>query len=371
MFTSLSSAGPATGRPLGNHDAYRQHLKQTGRTIHTLRDERTHRELRDEKSGSVRRLAITGQSNLDAASTDYIALFSQDYHQASALVDLCVQRQATSTLAINVPYVNAHPALRQWTGSKQFKSLRAFDQNVPIVSYEASIDLPRLRVDGDKSGAVTSELSNFVSSMNCALEKLFISNITTNTWTSYDGVALLSTSHTYSSTIGSSSAGNNLSTSALSWTTYNSGKYAMKSNLNEAGFPFVSMFDLVLVVGPKQERVALEVTGAQRAIGINSSGAFDATSSVVGVAAIDNVYRGDATVVVSQHLTGNEWLLVNRGAGSMRPFFLAEYRSLEPQMQTAWDSDARFLHDTYRYSVEGDLGLAAGPWWLVYGSVTN
>lgn len=365
----MVATGPAQARPYADLSAYKNYLRGTGRFIQTPRDDRG-RELRDERGG-VRRLAITGQTNLDTASTDYIALWSEGFRAPSVLVDRCVMRQATGTLNVNVPFVNASPAFRTWYGPKQFKSPRAFDQNVAISSYEASIDMPRLRVDGDKSGAVNSELSNFVAGGNLALEKLWVATIIANAITSYDGVALLATTHTFSSTIGSSSNGNNLTTSALSWSTYKTARLAMQSNLNEAGFPFTSAFQYVLVVGPKQEQIALEVTGAQRPVGISNAGAFDQTSNVVGVAAIENVFRGSADVIVTQFLTGNEWFLINVGSGNMRPFFQAEYRSPEPQMQTAMDGDGRFLHDLYRYSIEADLGLAAGPWWLIYGSVTN
>lgn len=321
----------------------------------------------DPKSGKrVWQFGITGQSNLDAANTDYLDAYSQyfaDPAAASTMVADAVLIQPTSTLNVSIPIVNAFPLIRQWLGEKEFKNLRAYRQTIPVATWEASIALPRLQVDGDATGATTGSLNGFLASAADSYEYQFATLFRANTWTGYDAVSLLNASHP-----NTNSTGNNLTTNPLSYSSYQAAKQALRAFTDENGRPFNKKLDLRLLVGPNNERVALDIVGRDRPISVKSDGTYDQTSAV-GATVIPNAYASDAAVIVSPYLT-TQWLLFNVAYVGVRPFYLAEKRALEPQMQTAWDSDARFLEDEYRYSLEGDLGFAPGLWQSCYGSVS-
>lgn len=321
----------------------------------------------DDKGKKVWEFGITGQSNLDAANTEYLDAYSQyfaDPAAASALVAEAVNIQPVGTLNVSIPVVNAFPLIRQWLGEKEFKNLRAYRQTVPIVTWEASIALPRLQVDGDNTGATTGSLNGFLSSAADSYEYQFATYFKANTWAGYDGVSLLNASHP-----NTNSTGNNLTTNPLSYSSYQAAKQALRSFTDENGRPFNKKLDLRLLVGPNNERVALDIVGRDRPIAVSNAGAYDGTSNVVGATVIPNAYANDAAVIISPYLT-TQWLLFSVAYAGVRPFYLGEKRALEPQMQTAWDSSPRFEEDEYRYSLEGDLGFAPGLWQTCYGSVS-
>jgi phage major head subunit gpT-like protein len=319
-----------------------------------------------EDDGSTRReLAITGQTNLDAANTDYVAEFQDVFVDTtpSPFVSTLLRTVDTGTLNYSVPVALGFPLPRQWVGEKYRRGIRGYSYTLPIVGYEATIELPRRQVDGDNSGAVSETLSGFLGAESDFKEYLATQLFLNNSVNGYDGVPLLSASHP-----NTNSTGNNLTTSALSWATYNTAKKSMRLFTDENGRPFVRRFKWVLVVGPAQERVALEVTGAQRVVPYSAT-TQDASSSIVAVTAIENVYQGDALVIVTPYFTGNQWMLANMAYKS-RPFINPVFRPLEPQIQVNMDSDARWTRDVYGYSIESDEAYGPGPWPLVYGSVT-
>lgn len=113
----------------------------------------------------------------------------------------------------------------------------------------------------------------------------------------------------------------------------------------------------------------MEVTGSNRPSPFNSSGAQDASSSVVAVHSFENYIGGSCQVIVSPRITGNEWFLFDLSK-PVKPWLLAEFRAPVAHSQTDPLSDARFELDEYRWSIEADASPIPGAWQLAYGSVT-
>jgi phage major head subunit gpT-like protein len=313
-------------------------------------------------------MSIAGNSNLAASQATFEALFQNLWNQPQAgyvYKELCMDIACPDSKYLRNPVVASYPRVRQWSGSKLSADLRAFEQTIEILPYEATISLPRLQVTTDKTGAVEKTLSAFLSQNLGSVDDLLITNFLANTWTSYDGVALLNASHTFSS-----STGNNLTTSALSFATYKAGKQAMALFADESGRP-LNIYPTHLVVGPAQERVAKEIIGADRPVAISSSGAQDAVASVVGAVTLPNVFSGDVKLIVSSWVNGNQWFMAHMSPG-LSPFIRAVHREFETQMQglESMSSDQRFWRDLVSASLEADMGFGAGAWQCIYGSVT-
>lgn len=313
-------------------------------------------------------MGIASRSQLAAANATYVALFQELWGKNTGplLCDFATQVVPVDGTSLRIPVTTSFPRMRQWLGQKRFKDLRAFSQTIDINTYERSISLPRLDVDADKSGVVRSTLSAFLANGQMGKEDILITSLLANTWTSYDSVALLSNSHSFSN-----STGDNLTTNALSFSEYRTVKEGMRDLTDEDGTP-LNITPTHLIVGPAQERIALDVVNAQRVVAVSSAGALDATSSVVGAAAIPNVYQGDVTVVVSQWITGNQWFLMDLSKPGLRPFTCAMFRDVEPRVLDAssGETESRYFRDEYNYSLEGDFTYAAGLWQLIAGSVT-
>lgn len=313
-------------------------------------------------------MSIAGQSSLAASQATFEALFQNLWNQPQAgtvYKELAMDVACPDSKYLRNPVVTSFPRVRQWSGSKLSSDLRAFEQAIEIVPYEATISLPRLMVTTDKSGAVEKTLSAFLSQNITAPDDLLVTAFLANTWTSYDGVSLLNAAHTFAN-----STGNNLTTSALSFSTYRAGKQAMALFADEAGRP-LNIHPTHLLVGPAQERIAKEIIGADRPVAVSNAGALDATSNVVGGVVIPNVYQGDVKLIVSSWISGNQWALVHKSPG-LSPFIRAVHREFETQTSGADDmsSSERFFQDLFSYSIEGDQGYGAGAWQCIYGSVT-
>jgi phage major head subunit gpT-like protein len=311
-------------------------------------------------------MSIAGQSNLDTAQAVYSALYQEAFMVPAQgyVADEFAMKVPCEGTSLTIPVVSAFPAMSQWVASKASKDLRAYTQNIPIVSYEATINLPRLQVTGDKSGVIASALKGFLAQGKLKLDKILVDKFLANTWLGYDGVSLLNDSHP-----NSNSTGDNLTTSALSFSTYRAGVEAMADFTDEDGTP-LHIAPTHLLVGPAQERIAKEIVGAERPVPLNASGA-EAASSVVTAVTLPNVFQGQVKVLVSPLVTGNQWLLAHCGPG-LNPFTMAVSRDVEAVVKDGRDmtSDSRFFTDQFYYSLEADIGFGAGIWQCCYGSVT-
>lgn len=315
-------------------------------------------------------MTIAGASNLQASQAQFEALYQQVWNQplVGSVALECCNSVATDGKYLRIPVVTSYPRFRQWNGEKAIKDLRAFEQTIEVVPYEASVGLKRLFVETDRSGAVNASLTSFLTqAKNSGVDDLLITQLLANTWTSYDGVTLLNAAHTFMN-----GTGNNLTTSALSFSTYRAGKQAMALFADEDGRP-LNIFPTHLVVGPAQERIAKEIIGADRPVNVTSAGALDGAVNVVGITTIPNVFQGDTKLIVSPWITGNQWFLIHASSATgLTPFVRAVFREIEPQVKDGRDmlGNMRFMRDEYVYSLEGDMGFGAGLPQCIYGSVT-
>lgn len=257
---------------------------------------------------------------------------------------------------LELPVVGSNPRLRKRIGPRPRSDLRAFAQVEKIETYDKTLSIDRKRHDHDPSGAIANAVANLVREIDSDIDDKFASAFMANTWKGYDGVALLG-AHPFSN------GSNNLINAALDLTSYNNAKIAQRKFADENGRPLGFGFGTrILFCGVDNEKKALEITGANRAVSVNSSGAFDAVSSVVGATTIENIFSGDAIIVVSEWITNGAWGVVDTSRGVL-PFL---YGVAKPLAQD--DSDQR-IYDTDEYDrgVKGDLAFAAGAWQTIAG----
>lgn len=313
-------------------------------------------------------MTIAGASNLATSQITVDAMFNELMAARSTMPDLSEIACNTITVTgrtVNVPVVAAMPTLREWLGAKYENVLRAYAQSITIKRYEATVGIDRLEVEADQSGVVGNMIRAFLADNIRGYEGVLTTNILANTALGYDGVAQFSASHP-----NTASTGNNLTTSALTPSTYNAGRTAMRLFTDENGTSY-NASPTHLVVGPAQERMALEITGATRPMAVSNAGAYDGTSNIVGGVTIPNVFVGEQIVIVNQKFTGNQWMLLDLSKPA-KPFTKAVFRNLQPIVKDGGDmtADSRFFQDKYFYSLEADVALVPGAWQLSYGSVT-
>lgn len=308
-------------------------------------------------------MAIVGQSKLDAASITFETLYQENFGpgQMPRTAGLISKEIPVQSKTLKTTHAGGYPKVRKWRGDKLFKDLRAFDQEITVEPYEASIEMNALDVDGDRTGNTQRVLSDFLASEANAVEQIVWDAILTNP-IGYDGVSILNDTHPYSN-----STGDNKFTDGFSITLYNTMREQMMAIQDEQGRSR-NVTPNTLFVGSALETEALEATGADQVIYFDNTGA-EATSGVVGAVTRPNPNKGTANVVVVPPFTGTQYLLADL-TKPVRPFVTLIFEAFNPQTQLKKDDEARFLRNKYRYSLEGIYGIGAGAWWLVAGKLT-
>lgn len=318
--------------------------------------------------------APTGIDAVDTASTQFETMFQQ------ALMQDPVQNvtkqiayevpMSGKTLSIPVPLSRMLP--REWNGAKQFKNGRVASYSADLLKYEASTALTRIDVNYDLSGVVNAWVNGFMRALAYFDDYLLLTKFNTNTWTGFDGVALLSASHVFATNT------NNLSTSAFSAAVLKTAYATLFSFADEYGTPFnIGAFRLKLLAGTTIMRTVKEVLQAEtRSQAVDNAGAYDTTSNVVGASQLPNMYQGIVEPIFTPWLnsgiigSGNQWALIADLGGDARPFVVGVGRDWEPQMQIDMGDEGRFIFDELRFSLEADKVFLPGFWPSIYASVT-
>lgn len=256
----------------------------------------------------------------------------------------------------------ATPRLRVWNGSKQIKSLRAFNQSIPNLKWEKTIGLDRFDVENDRSGSVIQAIDRFVQQIPDDLEDRIIASLLANTALGFDGVSLLNSAHPFSA-----STGNNITTNALSFETYRAAKQAMRLFADEEGRPIGTM-PTHLLVGPSNERIAKDIAGADRPVNVTNAGAIDGTANVVGVTSIPNAFAGEVTVLVSDKIPGGQWFLMDCSK-ACKPIVRGVAEELRLVQLTNQEESHVFFNDNIVMSAQGYMGFGPGHWATIYGRV--
>lgn len=256
------------------------------------------------------------------------------------------------------------PEIERWIGKKRFKSLRAIAQSVPVEDYSKDLAIPLTRVWGDRSGIVGRTLANFANSVASDKNKLATEALLDGfTKDGYDGVPFFSTAHPNGP---NGTTQSNLSTSPLGHAAFRGGVTIVEEYQDESGKP-LERIPRILMVGPSQEELALEIVkAASRAYAVDATGA-EASSSVIGATNIPNVRAGRYEVVVNRRLVGdyaNYWFLIDDSPGT-RPVQIGTL--VEPTPRDNLSDNYREVAEA-RFSVDHHAGYGRFLWQTCYGS---
>lgn len=311
-------------------------------------------------------MGLVNSSNLAAANTTFETTVNDIFSNgAPGVYQTFTDVVPCEGTSIELVVVDGLPAVREWVGPKQYADLRAYKVNVALRKWEATFELKREFVDGDKSGVVGKRLSDFARRQGFMYDKIVIDALVANAIAGYDASNLLADAHANQAT---GATADNLTTSALSFAEFRTMHDALSQMKDGSGEP-LGIYPTHLLCGSLTQRTAMEVTGSNRPSPIGNTGTVDASSSVVAVHSFENYIGGSCQVIVSNRITGNEWFAFDLSKGT-KPYLLAEFRKPMAVSQTDPDSPARFENDVYRWSIECDASPLPGAWQLAYGSVT-
>jgi|GEM_PF-2115055 len=290
------------------------------------------------------------------ARSSFDEMFTGGYQSPSfGVIAEVVPGLNAQTLENNI--VGPVALLREWTGMKQFKMVRAYKNSADTKAYEASMSFRRRDLIGAGGDLILKRLGDLAVANRGGMERLASAYRDTNP-TGYDGVALYSASHPHATESGGTQS--NLTALDLSASALDQAMYTASLLTLENGDPADVSIDCI-EVGPKLLKRALELAEAdQRVASFDQDGKID-SGWRVGGAAVVNVFQGRLKVIENKRLTGYTWY-THDGSKSAKSVIVGVNRPFELIKNWDMDSHARFMNDELQTSIEGDLILLAGDW---------
>jgi len=169
-------------------------------------------------------------------------------------LNVLATRYTSTTASNNYAFLEALGSWSEWHGARQFRDIASDDYKVINRTFESSIKMPKEQLEDDQVGMYLDIVPSMTSGWFKKQQALIMSVLTSNPL-AYDGKALFATDRAYGdSTI------NNLTTSALTATTFQAAYVAIQSYTDHQGEPLATRPD-VLVVGPKMAKTAADILG--------------------------------------------------------------------------------------------------------------
>lgn len=311
-------------------------------------------------------MTISDRSKLDALNAAFKEMFSDIYTKGAPEADSVYYRaEPCDGTSLQVPWLSAWPAMREWVGNKDYDPTRAHLSNIAITPKHKSTAFSLVDVRGDRSGLIGRQLKSWLA--NTAKDKgllAFNKLIEGFSKTSEDGVNFFSTAHPNGS---GGATQSNTTTNALTVDNFNTARSGMRALLDENG-ESLGINPTILMVGPKLEAVAKQIIESElRTVAVDNAGLESGTR--VGVAASSNVYSTmGMRVVVNPRLVGtydDYWFLIDDSKDGA-PIIIAEQGEPEPHDNI---STGQYIEAAEaRFSVHYFAGVGFGDWKLIYGA---
>ncbi|MEM1417535.1 MAG: hypothetical protein AAGH15_21745 [Myxococcota bacterium] len=241
---------------------------------------------------------------------------------------------------------------------------RAYGAKYPLRTFTRTFSILRKDVEYDENGKVAASIRKFMADLPTMLDERLYATILDTTLTGVDDVALFSNSHPFAP--GGGTQDNLAAGTALDASAYEAAKAALRGYQKENAEFVNQTGGTHLIVGQGLERTALEITGAEnRPVAVNSSGAEDGTR--IAVAAIENVYRGTSTVIVTPRMPADAWMLINGSSANEKPIAYRVGNGGPRAIPVCTTESEVAKTDRYEWLIE--LDMAAGPahWMRCYG----
>ena len=305
------------------------------------------------------------EANLEAAQRQYADGFDTLRDQPGGTHELITQDLGALTgTSVNIGHVDPSAPVRvQRHGeAKIFDTPRAYGATYDKETLYKAHELSRDDLEFDHSGRVGRMIAAFLASDAKMFDERAWAKIVANTDTGPDGVALFSTAHPHGYA-GATQA--NLVTDALSHTSFRTGMRAMPQFRREDG-SYYNTRATHLFVGPELETTAKEIVGADKPLAVDASGA-EATSSVVAITSIANVYQGEVTLVIVPEMDADPdmWMLVDASKPA-KPFVRSIGANVAPVFGDKSNSDKARDRNMFDFIREGDWVFGPGAWQCAY-----
>lgn len=251
------------------------------------------------------------KANLDALRTTFSLAFQQAYDTTEPWAPKIATEVPSSSKSNTYGWLALQVGLREWVGPRVALNLAEHRAELINKSYEGTIEVDRDDIEDDNLGIyqamLVPQLGQATKKHADQLIKALLQSNTGAGPTMYDGKALFADDHPDYSAAGTT-YDNNFGL-ALTADNFNTVWSAMASYIGENGQP-LGVMPNTLVVAPQLKKAALQIMQSSTyAVPVTNI----AGSENIGSAAIDNVLKGWAEVVVLPELANDPttWYLAD------------------------------------------------------------
>lgn len=295
---------------------------------------------------------IITTETLQAINKGFQTTFWDAYHGAKegSLTETLALRSTSKAAEEIYGWLGAIPGLRELVGEIEIANILEHAYRIPNKEFERTIAVKRASIERDTLGTYTPLLTAIgIAAAEHADELLVARMIGGFTELCYTGLPFFALNHEPKK---GGVKFSNLTTKKLSRDNFRTAREAIQSRLNYEGRPMNLGRKLVLVVSPKNQSLALEITAAEKVAGGDS-----------------NVDKGTATAMVINRLAANPdmWFLFDLG-WPVKPFINqieleTEFTSLDNPRDHHVFFKKEYLHQAYR---RGNVGFGMPE--TAYGS---
>lgn len=241
--------------------------------------------------------------------------------------------------------------LREWEGERRIINAKSYRQVIDNLSYELTLEIDRDDIEDDNIGVYNMTVDEMGQQARLWPDDLvFAAVLAGGTDVAYDGTAFFSNSHA----LGSSTIGNLIGSTALTPDNFAAVRAAMMEYAGEDG-ESLRVNPNVLLVPPALEYKARKIVVASTVLETS--------------AAVDNVQRGLAEVVVAPQLAASAggsdttWYMLDCSR-PIKPFIFQQRQAPEMVSLTAPSDEYVMLRNKFLYGVKARGAAGYGPFWL-------
>lgn len=241
--------------------------------------------------------------------------------------------------------------LREWEGERRIINAKSYRQVIDNLSYELTLEIDRDDIEDDNIGVYNMTVDEMGQQARLWPDDLvFAAVLAGGTDVAYDGTAFFSNSHA----LGSSTIDNLIGSTALTPDNFAAVRAAMMEYAGEDG-ESLRVNPNVLLVPPALEYKARKIVVASTVLETS--------------AAVDNVQRGLAEVVVAPQLAASAggsdttWYMLDCSR-PIKPFIFQQRQAPEMVSLTAPSDEYVMLRNKFLYGVKARGAAGYGPFWL-------
>lgn len=262
-------------------------------------------------------------------------------------------------------WLNAAPALTEWLDERKIGKRKAEQIRIINKDYASGIRLKRNDIINDRIGVIGPQIDDLAQKAALHYGDLIVQALVAgftldgDFGNAYDGKAFFAVDHQDLEEVAQS----NLSAATpLAEAAYDAARATMYSLTDAEGDP-LGIIPNALIVGPSNERTALEITSSEVIPG-------------PGNESITNVFRGTASVIISPRLVGadaGKWYLADLSR-SVKPIILQIREAITSAMLPASGSpsdfsgsERLFMQKDLLFGAQGQHAVGFGLWQFVHG----